>query len=665
MNELEKKINKLRHDIHDHNHNYYILDNPTISDYDFDQKLQELINLESLHPEFYDPNSPSQRIGGGITKLFNTTSHKFPMYSLDNTYSKEEIEKWANRLQKSLLNKSFSYTCELKYDGASVNLTYQNGNFISGVTRGDGNQGDDITLNLKTIPSIPLILRGDFPDYFEVRAEVILPIDGFKKLNKERIKKGQSPFMNPRNTASGSLKLQDSSIVSRRPLECFVYSIVGEELNIISQYESLKKMRSWGFKAPNTSMISNNLLDVFNYINKWNKDRFNLPYEIDGIVIKVNNFDHQHSLGYTAKAPRWAVAYKFNSEQIKTKLLSVEYQIGRTGAITPVANLKPVLLSGTTVKRASLHNSDQIKKLSLRQGDMVFIEKGGEIIPKIVSVDKNGRGNEENKIIFISECPNCRTSLVRIKGEAQHYCPNQNYCDPQNIGRIQHFASRKAMNIDGLGNERIALFYKQGAIRNIADLYTISPESLQDLDGMGDKSIRKLINSIESSKKRSFNKVLFGLGIRHVGETVAIKLANTFKSIDELINSDIESLLSVNEIGEKIAESILNYFQDSINISVLKRLKNAGLIFSIQEKKEPFPNILSNKKIIVTGTFNSSREELKDRILDLGGIVSSSISKNVDLIISGENPGPIKIEKANELGIKIIGEKDFYRMIQT
>ena len=665
MNELEKKINKLRHDIHDHNHNYYILDNPAISDYDFDQKLQELINLESLHPEFYDPNSPSQRIGGGITKLFKTTSHKFPMYSLDNTYSKEEIEKWANRLQKSLLNKSFSYTCELKYDGASVNLTYQNGNFISGVTRGDGDQGDDITLNLKTIPSIPLILRGDFPDYFEVRAEVILPTDGFKKLNKERIKKGQSPFMNPRNTASGSLKLQDSSIVSGRPLECFVYSIVGDELNIISQYESLKKMRSWGFKVPNTSMISNSLLDVFNYIDKWNKDRFNLPYEIDGIVIKVNNFDHQHSLGYTAKAPRWAVAYKFNSEQIKTKLLSVEYQIGRTGAITPVANLKPVLLSGTTVKRASLHNSDQIKKLSLRQGDMVFIEKGGEIIPKIVSVDKNGRGNEENEIIFISECPNCRTSLVRIKGEAQHYCPNQNYCDPQNIGRIQHFASRKAMNIDGLGNERIALFYKQGVIRNIADLYTISPESLQELDGMGDKSIEKLIDSIESSKNRLFHKVLFGLGIRHVGETVAMKLANTFKSIDELINSDIESLLSVNEIGEKIAESILNYFQDSTNISILKKLKNAGLIFSIQEKKEPSPNSLSDKKILVTGTFKSSREELKDKILNLGGTVSSSISKNVDLIISGENPGPIKIEKANELGLKIISEKDFYKMIQT
>ena len=665
MNELEKKINKLRHDIHDHNHNYYILDNPTISDYDFDQKLQELINLESLHPEFYDSNSPSQRIGGGITKLFNTISHKFPMYSLDNTYSKEEIEKWASRLQKALLNKSFSYTCELKYDGASVNLTYQNGNFISGVTRGDGNQGDDITLNLKTIPSIPLILRGDFPDYFEVRAEVILPIDGFKKLNEERIEKGQSPFMNPRNTASGSLKLQDSSIVSRRPLECFVYSIVGKELNIISQYESLKKMRSWGFKVPNTSMISNSLSDVFSYIDKWNKDRFNLPYEIDGIVIKVNDFDHQKSLGYTAKAPRWAVAYKFNSEQIKTKLLSVEYQIGRTGAITPVANLKPVLLSGTTVKRASLHNSDQIKKLSLRQGDMVFIEKGGEIIPKIVSVDKNSRGNENNKIVFISECPSCRTSLVRIKGEAQHYCPNQNYCDPQNIGRIQHFASRKAMNIDGLGNERIALFYRQGVIKNIADLYTISPESLQELEGMGDKSIEKLIDSIESSKNRSFHKVLFGLGIRHVGETVAIKLANTFKSIDELINSDIESLLSVNEIGEKIAESILNYFQDSTNISIVKKLKNAGLIFSIQEKKEPSPNSLSDKKILVTGTFESSREELKDKILHLGGTVSSSISKNVDLIISGENPGPIKIEKANELGLKIISEKDFYKMIQT
>ena len=665
MNELEKKINKLRHDIHDHNHNYYILDNPTISDYDFDQKLQELINLESQHPELYDPYSPTQRIGGGITKLFDTKSHKFPMYSLDNTYSKEEIEKWANRIQKSLLNKSFSYTCELKYDGASVNLTYQNGNFISGITRGDGNQGDDITLNLKTIPSIPLVLRGDFPNYFEVRAEVILPIDGFKKLNKERIKNGESPFMNPRNTASGSLKLQDSINVSKRPLDCFVYSIVGEELNITSQYESLKKMRSWGFKVPNTSMICSSLSDVFNYIDKWDKDRLDLPYEIDGIVIKINNFDHQHRLGYTAKAPRWAVAYKFNSEQIKTKLLSVEYQIGRTGAITPVANLQPVLLSGTTVKRASLHNSDQIKKLSLRQGDMVFIEKGGEIIPKIVSVDNNQRGNENDKIRFISECPNCRTRLVRIKGEAQHYCPNQNYCDPQNIGRIQHFASRKAMNIDGLGNERIALFYRKNVISNIADLYTISPKSLQELEGMGDKSIKKLIDSIELSKNRPFQKVLFGLGIRHVGETVAMKLANEFKSIDELINSNFESLLSVNEIGEKIALSISNYFQDSTNINILNKLKNAGLIFSIQEKNESSPNPLSDKKILVTGAFKTSRDELKEKIILFGGTISSSISKNLDIIISGENPGPKKIKKANELGLKIISEEDFYKIIDT
>ena len=665
MNELEKKINKLRHDIHDHNHNYYILDNPTISDYDFDQKLQELINLESQHPELYDPYSPTQRIGGGITKLFDTKSHKFPMYSLDNTYSKEEIEKWANRLQKSLLNKSFSYTCELKYDGASVNLTYQNGNFISGITRGDGNQGDDITLNLKTIPSIPLVLRGDFPNYFEVRAEVILPIDGFKKLNKERIKNGESPFMNPRNTASGSLKLQDSITVSKRPLDCFVYSIVGEELNITSQYESLKKMRSWGFKVPDTSMVCSSLLDVFNYIDKWDKDRLDLPYEIDGIVIKINSFEHQHRLGYTAKAPRWAVAYKFNSERIKTKLLSVEYQIGRTGAITPVANLQPVLLSGTTVKRASLHNSDQIKKLSLRQGDMVFIEKGGEIIPKIVSVDNNQRGNENNEIRFISECPNCRTRLVRIKGEAQHYCPNQNYCDPQNIGRIQHFASRKAMNIDGLGNERIALFYRKNVISNIADLYTISPKSLQELEGMGDKSIKKLIDSIELSKNRPFQKVLFGLGIRHVGETVAMKLANEFKSIDELINSNFESLLSVNEIGEKIALSILNYFQNSTNINTLNKLKNAGLIFSIQEKNESSPNPLSDKKILVTGAFKTSRDELKEKIILFGGTISSSISKNLDIIISGENPGPKKIKKANELGLKIISEEDFYKIIDT
>ena len=665
MNELEGKINNLRDEIHNHNHEYYILDKPSISDYDFDQKLKELINLELLHPEFFDPNSPTQRIGGGLTKLFETKSHKFPMYSLENTYSKEEIKKWAARIEKSLTSDSLSYTCELKYDGASVNLTYRNGKFISGVTRGDGNQGDDITLNLKTIPSIPLILKGDYPNYFEVRAEVILPIHGFRKLNEERVKRGEPPFMNPRNTASGSLKLQDSRIVSKRPLDCFAYSIVGEELKISSQYESLKKMRSWGFKVPDSSVISGSLSDVYNYIDKWDKDRFNLPYEIDGVVIKVNSFDHQFNLGYTAKAPRWAVAFKFNSEQIKTKLLSVEYQVGRTGAITPVANLKPVLLSGTTVKRASLHNSDQIKKFSLRLGDTVLIEKGGEIIPKIVSVDDNKRRVKKEIIKFILQCPSCGTQLIRIKGEAQHYCPNSNFCDPQNIGKIQHFVSRKAMNIDGLGNERIALFYRQKIISNIADLYSISPESLRELDGMGDRSIKKLFNSIESSKNRPFHKVLFGLGIRHVGETVALKLTNTFKSIDEIISLNIESLISVNEIGEKIAKSIVDYFQDSDNIDVLNKLKDAGLIFSIQEKPKSVNNRLSNKKILVTGTFSSSRDELKDKILFLGGTISSSISKNIDFIICGENPGPAKIEKANQLGLKIISEEDFYEMIQT
>jgi len=471
--------------------------------------------------------------------------------------------------------------------------------------------------------------------------------------------------MNPRNTASGSLKLQDSRIVSKRPLDCFAYSIVGEELKISSQYESLKKMRSWGFKVPDSSVISDSLSGVFNYLDKWDNDRFNLPYEIDGIVIKVNSFDHQFNLGYTAKAPRWAVAFKFNSEQIKTKLLSVEYQVGRTGAITPVANLKPVLLSGTTVKRASLHNSDQIKKFSLRLGDTVLIEKGGEIIPKIVSVDDNNRRSKKEIIKFISQCPSCGTQLIRIKGEAQHYCPNSNFCDPQNIGKIQHFVSRKAMNIDGLGNERIALFYRQKIISNIADLYSISPESLKELDGMGDRSIKKLFDSIESSKNRPFHKVLFGLGIRHVGETVALKLTNTFKSIDEIISLNIESLISVNEIGEKIAKSIVDYFQDSDNIDVLNKLKDAGLIFSIQEKSKSVNNRLSNKKILVTGTFSSSRDELKDKILSLGGTISSSISKNIDFIICGENPGPTKIEKANQLELKIISEEDFYEMIQT
>ena len=664
MNKEAEKINQLRAVLHQHNYNYYILDAPTINDFEFDTLLQSLIDLETKHPEFFDPNSPSQRVGGGVTKNFRNHTHKFPMYSLSNSYSKEEIEQWETRIQKVLGDQEVTYTCELKYDGASISLTYKNGVLLHGVTRGDGTQGDDVTQNLKTIPTIPLKLRGDYPDFFEIRGEIILPIKGFQAMNEERVKAGEDPYMNPRNTASGSLKTQDSALVAKRPLECFLYALAGENLKIKSQIEGLKQARLWGFKVPETAIEAKNLNEVFDYLDHWEKERNELPYEIDGVVIKVNSFDQQSELGFTAKAPRWAIAYKFQAEEATTKLISVNYQIGRTGAVTPVANLEAVLLSGTTVKRASLHNADQIQKLELRIGDAVLVQKGGEIIPKIVGVDANSRAPIEDKINFITHCPECETLLTRIEGEAQHYCPNQAGCPPQIIGKIQHFISRKAMDIDGLGSETVALLYHNGLVKNVADLYDLSVDDLLPLDRMAEKSVENLVKGLAQSKNKPFSKVLFGLGIRFVGETVAKKLAAAFGSIDELIAADTDALLSVDEIGERIAQSLQAYFLNPPNVDLINRLKINGLQFELEKKSLSSDLILKDKKFVLSGVFKTiSREQLKEKIEFFGGTVGSSISTKTDFVVAGEGMGPSKKIKADQLDIPILSEEGFLRMI--
>ncbi len=664
MNKEAEKINQLRAVLHQHNYNYYILDAPTINDFEFDTLLQSLIDLETKHPEFFDPNSPSQRVGGGVTKNFRNHTHKYPMYSLSNSYSKEEIEQWETRVQKVLGDQEVTYTCELKYDGASISLTYKNGVLLHGVTRGDGAQGDDVTQNLKTIPTIPLKLRGDYPDFFEIRGEIILPIKGFQAMNEERVKAGEDPYMNPRNTASGSLKTQDSALVAKRPLECFLYALAGENLKIKSQIEGLKQARLWGFKVPETAIEAKNLNEVFDYLEHWEKKRNELPYEIDGVVIKVNSFDQQSELGFTAKAPRWAIAYKFQAEEATTKLISVNYQIGRTGAVTPVANLEAVLLSGTTVKRASLHNADQIQKLELRIGDAVLVQKGGEIIPKIVGVDANSRAPIEDKINFITHCPECETLLTRIEGEAQHYCPNQAGCPPQIIGKIQHFISRKAMDIDGLGSETVALLYHNGLVKNVADLYDLSVDDLLPLDRMAEKSVENLVKGLSQSKNKPFSKVLFGLGIRFVGETVAKKLAAAFGSIDELIAADTDALLSVDEIGERIAQSLQAYFLNPSNVDLINRLKINGLQFELEKKSLSSDLILKDKKFVVSGVFKTiSRVQLKEKIEFFGGTVGSSISTKTDFVVAGEGMGPSKKIKADQLDIPILSEEGFLRMI--
>ncbi len=661
---IEQQIIALRNELREHNYNYYVLDNPTISDFEFDQKLKQLQELEKAHPEFYDANSPTLRVGGEITKNFQTVPHTYRMFSLDNSYSKEDLEDWEKRIEKTVDGK-VEFTCELKYDGASISLTYENGKLKKAVTRGDGFQGDDVTANVKTIRSIPLQLKGDYPPLFDIRGEIVLPFEGFTKMNAERVEAGEEPYRNPRNTASGSLKLQDSAEVAKRPLDCLLYSIVGEKLPIKAQFESLEKARQWGFKVPEAAKLAKNLDEVLEFVNYWDVHRHELPYETDGVVVKVNNLQQQEELGYTAKSPRWAMAYKFKAEQVSTVLNQITYQVGRTGAITPVANLEPVELAGTIVKRASLHNADQIAKLDIREGDTVFVEKGGEIIPKIIGVDFTQRDPNSSPTNYITECPECGTTLVRTEGEAQHYCPNTEGCPPQIIGRIQHFISRKAMDIEGLGGETVALLVNNGLINNYADLYLLKEEQIIPLERMAQKSAENMIKGIEASKSIPFERVLFALGIRYVGETVAKKLAKHYKTIDALRNASEEELTTVDEIGERIAQSVVSFFASEENIAIIERLKSYGVQLEISaEKLANQTDVLQGNTFVVSGVFTKvSRDELKKLIEDNGGKVSSSISSKTNYVVAGDNMGPSKKTKAESLGVAIISEDDFLQMI--
>jgi len=663
---IEQKINTLREELRIHNYNYYVLDAPVISDYEFDIKLKELEKLEAENPQFFDANSPTQRVGGAITKSFNTVIHKNRMYSLSNSYSKEDLEDWEKRVKKILGTDEVEYTCELKYDGASINLLYENGMLKSAVTRGDGFEGDEVTENIRTIKSIPLVLSKKIDIAFEIRGEIILPLDGFNKMNEERIDIGEEPYRNPRNTASGSLKLQDSGEVAKRPLDCLLYHIVSDKPIKSTHYETLEFARELGFKIPKAIKVCKSINQVFNFIEKWNTERFNLPYETDGIVVKVNSLAQQDELGYTAKSPRWAIAYKFKAEQESTVLNEITYQVGRTGAITPVANLEPVQLAGTIVKRASLHNADQIEKLDIRVGDTVYVEKGGEIIPKIVGVDLSKRPLNSEPTHYITHCPDCNTELIRNEGDAKHYCPNEYGCPTQITGRIQHFISRKAMNIDGLGAETIELLFKEGLINNYADLYELKEQQIIPLERMAEKSAQNIIAGIENSKQIPFEKVLFALGIRFVGETVAKKLAKHFKSIDNLMKASFEELITVDEIGDRIAQSVIDFSSNLVNIQLVSRLKSYGVQLEMSaESQENITSILKDKIFVVSGVFTIfNRNDLKKSIEDNGGKVGSSISKKTTYVIAGANMGPSKLAKAETLGIPIISESDYLKMLE-
>ena len=663
--DIQQQIKTLSEELRQHNYNYYVLDNPTISDYEFDIKLKQLQELESKYPEYAEANSPTQRVGGEITKNFETVIHEHRMYSLDNSYSKEDLLDWETRIKK-IVEGQIQYTCELKYDGASISLTYENGSLLRAVTRGDGSKGDDVTANIRTIKSVPLNLKGDFPQKFDIRGEIVLPFEGFNKMNAERIEIGEEPYRNPRNTASGSLKLQDSAEVAKRPLECLLYNITGQNLGLDTQFESLEKARQMGFKVPDAAKLVNSIDEVLEFVSYWDKHRHDLPYETDGVVIKVNDLQQQEELGYTAKAPRWAIAYKFKAEQVSTRLNSITYQVGRTGAITPVANLEPVELAGTTVKRASLHNADQIEKLDIRVGDEVFVEKGGEIIPKIISVDLNQRPANSQPTRYITHCPECETKLVRQDGEAQHYCPNYNGCNPQIIGRIQHFISRKAMDIEGLGGETVALLVNEGLIHNYSDLYDLTKAQVMPLERMAEKSAENLVSGIEASKAIAFERVLFALGIRYVGETVAKKLAKHYKTIDALAEATLIDLITVDEIGTRIAESVVEFFNSSENRAIIERLKSFGLQFMVSaEQLASQTDKLKNKSFVVSGVFETlSRTELKTLIEDNGGKVSSSISSKTSYVVAGDKMGPSKRTKAEALNIPIVSEFEFLQMIK-
>jgi DNA ligase (NAD+) len=660
------KIEKLTNDLNHHNYLYYVESSPQISDYEFDMLLKELIELENKFPQFASETSPTKRVGGDITKKFNTVKHRFPMLSLANTYSREEIVEWENRIKKSTQN-TIEYVCELKYDGVAIGISYKNGKLDKAVTRGDGTSGEEVTSNVKTIRSIPLQLQGDFPTDFEIRGEIYYPLAKFQKVNKERRAQGEQEYANPRNLASGTLKLQDSKVVAERGLDCFLYGLYSEDLPLESHFESVLKAKEWGFKIPliheKYIQKTDSIDGIMEFIEYWDKQRDFLPFEIDGVVIKVNNYDLQQELGFTAKSPRWAIAYKFKAERVETTLQSVVFQVGRTGSITPVANLDPVQLGGTIVKRASLHNADQIEKYDLHLNDCVFVEKGGEIIPKIVGVNLEKRNDEVSKIVFPEKCPECGSELERNEGEANHFCPNDALCPPQVKGRMEHFIARKAMNIDGLGSETIDALYKAGLVRNVADLYTLHFDQIYNLERMAEKSANNLLKSIEASKNVPFERVLFALGIRFVGETVAKKLADHFGTIEKLQFATFEDLIAVDEIGDKIAESIILYFQKTENLEIIEKLKHAGVQLEA-DVKELASNRFEGMSFVVSGVFSTfSRDELKKTIEDHGGKNVGSISAKTTYVVAGENMGPTKLEKATKLGVKIISENEFIKLL--
>jgi len=664
--EAEKEIKKLSEIIEEHNYNYYALSRPAISDFEFDKLLERLIKLEKEFPDLIKPNSPSQRVGGFVTKEFQQIKHKYPMLSLANTYSEEELNDFDERVRK-VAGDNLEYVCELKYDGVAISLIYKNGTLYQAITRGDGTQGDDITVNARTIKSIPLKLHGHgYPDEFEMRGEVYLPLKIFEKINKEREDAGDEPFANPRNSASGTLKMQDSAEVARRKLDSTLYYILGENLPFNEHYESLQQSKKWGFKISEHTELTKDMKGVHAFIAKWEKKRHDLPFDIDGIVIKVNSFKQQMMLGLTAKSPRWAVAFKYQAEKAATILNSVSFQVGRTGVITPVANLQPVLLAGTVVKRATLHNEDIIKKLDIRTGDTVWVEKGGEIIPKITEVDLSKRKAHSIPLKFPTHCPECNALLVRREGEAQHVCPNEKNCPPQIKGKIEHFVARRAMNIESMGNETIDLFYKTGLVHNIADIYDLTSEKIIPLERMAEKSAANIIEGIETSKKVSFERVLFALGIRHVGETLAKKLAYHFKNLDNITNASFEQLLNVPDVGEIIAKSIQEYFNDPFNLKIIERLREKGLTFALNPVELAlFSNILEGKTFVISGVFaKHSRDEIVTMIEKNGGKHAGSISAKTSFIIAGENMGPAKAEKAKKLNIPLISEDDFLKMIE-
>jgi DNA ligase (NAD+) len=662
--EAKKRIESLRNEINEHNRKYYVLNQPSISDFEFDLLINELETLEKKFPEFITENSPTRKVGSDLTTEFVQYEHQYPMLSLGNTYNEEELREFDNRVKKGT-DENTKYACELKFDGASISITYKNGILFRAITRGDGTKGDDVTLNVKTIKSIPHRVNGDVvPEEFTVRGEIVMPRDVFNRLNSERTSVGLAPFANPRNAASGTLKLLDPNIVSKRSLDCMIYFILADKLPHNNHFENLNRAREWGFKVADSMRLCSNIDEVISFINYWESKRKELPYDTDGVVIKVNDHFLQEELGFTAKSPRWAIAFKYKAEEATTRLVSVSFQVGRTGAVTPVANLEPVLLSGSTVKRATLHNADQIALLDLHLNDIVYVEKGGEIIPKIVGVDSFSRKSDSQRIEFITRCPECNTPLVKNEGEANHFCPNYLHCPPQIKGRIEHFISRKAMDIDGLGEETVDLLFSKNLIRNYSDLYNLKTEQLLPLERMGEKSASNIIKSIQNSVNTPYHRVLYALGIRHVGETVAKTIAGRFNTIDSLIAASSDELTSINEIGPRIASSIISFFSDPDNIEIIRRLKEAGIRFYAEHQDVPSGNLFLGKTIVISGVFqHHSREEYKEIIERYGGKNSSSVSGSTFFILAGENMGESKKEKANSLGIKLIDENEFLKLI--